>query len=335
MIRLRDWRSGVMHRGTSLLELLVVISILSFLGSLLLPAVIHSRSASRRVQCANNLRQLSLAASNFHAYRNEFPAGLEQSEWRTPPRFRGTSLFCFLLPYLEENNVVRDWDYESPLANAAGGRSSRTAALIPTLLCPADFVSSEPVKVGDNYFGLTSYGGNGGTRSVDPLLATTDGLFHTTGPASEPTRDQRPTKHSEITDGTSKTFLLGERRHTDTLYESFAEASWTESLRYLGRWAAVGGRRRIADVTMSAYGGLNYQLPFDYETRQNAVPPLPTSRDFSIYEDRRVSSYGSEHPSGSNFAYVDGSVHFHVDCIEPTMLTALCTRAAEELVDER
>ncbi len=322
-------------RGFTLVELLVVIAVVGTLSALLLPAVQASREAVRRVQCGNQLKQLALAAHNYHTARAMFPPGLEQHEVSSPPRFRGTSLFTFLLPYLEQGNVLRDWDYDAPLDNTKGGRSARSATVLPVLLCPSESIEENPVAVAGRYYGMTSYGGNGGTCSYYPDQATCDGIFHTTGPASLPKPDQQPVSFAMVRDGTSKTILFGERSHDDPNIETFADSHWAEPLKYLGRWAAIGGRKRIADVTLSAQVPINYRIPVTFGDRGQADPPLETSRDFEIYEDRRKCAFGSSHPHGVNVAMADGSVHFLRESLPLETLQALCTRAGGELVADR
>ncbi|HUT11569.1 MAG TPA: DUF1559 domain-containing protein [Thermoguttaceae bacterium] len=317
----------------SLVELLTVIAIIGMLTALLLPAVQSSRAAARRLQCANNLRQLALAAWKFQTSQQTFPPGLCQSHFPSPPTYRGTSLFVYLLPYLEYASLTEGWNHQEPLANTEGGPEARTAAVIPGLLCPDDLIAPNPIAQGGRYYGMTSYGGNGGTRSYFPDLATVDGIFHTTGPASSPAPNQHRVRLEMVRDGTSTTLMFGERDHDDRNFETFAQVGWVDSLASVGSWGAIGGKRRIVDVTMSGHAPINYRLPFGYDNRLSACPPAGSRQDFAYYEDLRFCAWGSRHAAGANFAMVDGSVRFLDDELPLAILQALSTRDGGEVVD--
>jgi prepilin-type N-terminal cleavage/methylation domain-containing protein/prepilin-type processing-associated H-X9-DG protein len=320
------------RRGAfTLVELLVVIAIIGLLIALVLPAVQAAREAARRAHCINNLKQLALAAHQYHDAHRTFPPGLNQFEGPTSPRYFGTSLFAFLLPCFEQGTLAARWDWGAPMNNTLGGATANSATILPILLCPSDSGYENPFVRGGRYYGVTNYGGNGGSRSYFPDLATADGVFHTTGPASFPVQNQSGVTLAAILDGSSNTLLLGERILRDGNYETFAAAGWTESQGEFGAWAAVGGRKRIGDVTMSAYAPLNYRLPFDYEHRQTANPPAD-SATFTYYEDLRKCAYGSRHSGGANFALADGSARFLGDGIPLVTLRALSTRSGGEAV---
>ena len=159
-----------------------------------------------------------------------------------------------------------------------------------------------------------------------------DGIFHTTGPASEPNPNQRAVRLREVTDGASKTLLLGERNHNDPNFETFAAQGWTDSLKTWVPWGPSAGRKAAGQVIMSASGPINYQIPFNAAGTANASPPANNATAFQDYADMRLTAWGSNHPSGANFATADGSVRFLADDLPIEILQALSTRAGGEPV---
>ena len=99
------------RRGFTLIELLVVIAIIAVLLGLLLSAVQASREAARRAQCRNNLKQLAVAAHHFHDARGRFPTGAHLSVDDGSRPTMGTNVWVELLPYIEQDNLHRNWDF--------------------------------------------------------------------------------------------------------------------------------------------------------------------------------------------------------------------------------
>jgi prepilin-type N-terminal cleavage/methylation domain-containing protein/prepilin-type processing-associated H-X9-DG protein len=321
------------HRGGfTLIELLVVIAIIAILIGMILPAVQKVREAAARIQCANNLKQLGLAAHDYHGVYGTFPPGLEQAGFAAAPKYRGVSLFVRLLPYLEQDNLYRGWDFTNPLNNTAGGAKARTATVLSGLVCPSDRIPTNPADTGGGrWYGLTSYGGNGGARSFDPQFASADGVFFTTGPASQPAPNQAPVRIADVTDGLSNTLLFGERRHYDPNHDSFVAALGTGGqaltpIELVGAWGTSAGRVAVGDVTLSAFAPINYLVPQPYSRAASMTPPVTSADSYSYYNDRRMCAFGSNHPGGANFTLADGSVRFIQDSIPLATLQRLAVR---------
>jgi prepilin-type N-terminal cleavage/methylation domain-containing protein len=188
--------------GFTLIELLVVIAIIAILIGLLLPAVQKVREAAARVQSANNLKQIGLAANTFYSTHDSFPpmfgtltAGAADTA--------GGSVFYHLLPYLEQDNLHR-----------MGVDASRSMQL-KVLQAPLD--RSYP-STGTYMVPLSGQQGSTNYPTLYPVWASTANT--TWGVSSYSANWQvfgdTPAKLGKVSDGLSNTFIFGEKYATMT-----------------------------------------------------------------------------------------------------------------------
>jgi prepilin-type N-terminal cleavage/methylation domain-containing protein/prepilin-type processing-associated H-X9-DG protein len=316
------------RQGFTLIELLVVITIIAVLIGLLLPAVQAVRESARRTQCANRLRQLALAAQLYHEPWDSFPPGVDRNNTSNK-----SSLFVFMLPYIEDGSLYEQW------AQPNADHAVLAGTVLSSLICPDDPIPCNPV-LHTTYYGLTSYGGCGGTRSFSPCAASpscpqkVDGIFFEVGAYSRPLGGQRTVSMAMIDDGASNTLLLGERSHSDPNFDSFTSMGWGkgQTLGLYGFWTGSCGSYALADVTLSSYAPINYRVPGSYANRATMNPPVNSSSAFTYYEDLRLCAFGSQHPGGANFATADGATRFFNDSMALNVLQALSTRSGHEPV---
>lgn len=183
------------ERGFTLIELLVVISIMGILVGLLLPAVQMARESARRIQCANNVKNIGLALHNFaDAYRT-LPAGSE-SRLHTYHAWSGR-----ILPYIEQAAIYAQLDF-SKAWDANGTNVSASRKHVPLYICPSARLE---------FAGKQDYGGIVGTALV-PLPAGT-GPHDAFGCGTLiRTSAEQPSavRFAGITDGLSMTLAVGE-----------------------------------------------------------------------------------------------------------------------------
>jgi prepilin-type N-terminal cleavage/methylation domain-containing protein/prepilin-type processing-associated H-X9-DG protein len=217
--------------GFTLVELLVVIAIIGVLVALLLPAVQSAREASRRTKCTNSLRQFGLAFQNHHDILGIFPDGGEN--W-SPTAFPRTMLNGSpatapnqnwgwgyqILPYIEQQAVWQAPD-DAQVRGATLGIYFCSSRRKPMAIVVGPTTPQIPA-------GMIDYVGNAGVEPFQPPMQTqtvngiavdipgaavgngTDGVV-VRKPGTYPNRSQS-LRLSIITDGTSNTLLIGEKR---------------------------------------------------------------------------------------------------------------------------
>jgi prepilin-type N-terminal cleavage/methylation domain-containing protein/prepilin-type processing-associated H-X9-DG protein len=349
-------------RGFTLIELLVVIAIIAVLIGLLLPAVQAAREAARRAQCVNNLKQLGLAAHNYHSANGTFPMGMSLA-WTG---YGGGYYFdwgnwsaqSLLLSYLEQAPLYNAVNFSTAPFSYEGYYTCSTAYLtrIASFLCPSDGFAGVQ--------NINSYRGSIGT-TIQSNFPDVNGVFSLSDPYGAP---RKTIGINDITDGTSNTIAFGEAlvgapgrgngyrgnginvglRNSCTFctanppdIQSRTAADLSNALAQCNAFWQTLGPGSTNKQGMKDYIGEYWALGERGFTLFNTVLP-PNSQPWgqcklvgklnSAPNETQFADAGSNHPGGANFTMADGSVRFIKNTISMPIYWALGTRAYGEVI---
>lgn len=302
----RPMKPRTRYRGFTLLELLLVISIIAILIALLLPAVQQAREAARRTQCKNNLAQLAIALHNYHMSFECLPPGTVSDTGPVTTVESGYhhSWMVQLLAVVDQYPLFQKCDFNFGAYAPANAVVRQT--LIPTYQCPSDW-SRQPHK-----YPVASYAGCTGGSDV-PIDGDNDGLLYLNSSIS----------YRQIRDGTSNTILAGERRFDDVPFKDLGWMSGTSAtLRNTG--VNINQVMYTAGGNFSTYG--NYSsVEYEDSSAEADDPPPP---------ELQTGGFSSCHMGGAQFALADGSVRFLSENMDPLTFSHLGNREDGKIVGE-
>jgi prepilin-type N-terminal cleavage/methylation domain-containing protein/prepilin-type processing-associated H-X9-DG protein len=342
-------------RGFTLIELLVVIAIIGLLIALLLPAVQSAREAGRRMQCANNLKQIGLALHNYHGSKLCFPPGYVDGNTvaasdATHDVGPGWGWASYILPYLDETNTWSQINFS--VAVGTGTNTTVSQQALPMYQCPSDplqqafgvwnwnnnFSSTICTVAHANYVGcngwvecLANAGGlyvpdptnlgaedndAGPTGSAQPTGLAGDGLFY---------RNSHNT-FKNVKDGLSRTIIVGERS------SDHSPSTWTGAVAggACPAWMASTDPPYTAPTNPPQIEYAQADYGEALVLGHGNATHVPCA-DFPIYDPDTM--YSMHAGRGCNFLMGDGSVTFLTQEIDGYVYQHLCTIAGGEIDD--
>ncbi len=326
--------------GFTLVELLVVIAIIGILVALLLPAIQAAREAARRTECINRLKQIGVALHNYSDNHKVFPPALLASGRYNSAAYhaarggvKNTTGWAMLLPFLEQNALYQQYEFGAPSSvSSPYGIPNPPAPLntdlvndgvynvyLSALVCPSypDTRQQSTASAGDPaqfYSRRNAYR----TTYVFSTGVFTDynspwdangadirrGAFGNDGAAS----------FAAVTDGTANSIAVG---------EAWGGAFKTDG--NYGPWGMTGTHTcchgRVVSLSTAAVDSLDTNpTSSNFFGNWNINGPWQGRADGKTY----AWVFGSKHPGGAQFVFVDASTHFLNESIDYLTLLRLC-----------
>jgi prepilin-type processing-associated H-X9-DG protein/prepilin-type N-terminal cleavage/methylation domain-containing protein len=292
--------------GFTLVELLVVITIIGILIALLLPAVQAAREAARRMQCSNNLKQVGLAVLNY-----------EQVNGCLPPTPQGAgsmahTVLVRILPFLEGENLITGYRYDVRIYDPPNDKIIRRQ--VPAYQCPSDDAAGRLCSNSMSRSNVVVNYGNGGWYS--PPGTNIEQMRGPFKPTALTNYGLGAVRIADIKDGTACTamaseVIAGKKDDPDNLKHD-ARGLWL--------WITAGACNYEHELTPNSSSGDRLYLS-SAERDCHAEPDMPCDDSAGSDDSKCYAAARSRHPGGVNVVFCDGHLGFAPDTVDATVWT--------------
>jgi prepilin-type N-terminal cleavage/methylation domain-containing protein/prepilin-type processing-associated H-X9-DG protein len=317
---MRPIRRTPQSTGFTLIEVLVVITIVGLLIALLLPAIQAAREGARRVQCQNNLKQIGLALNQYHDAWHVFPAAYLPyfSFINNDELGAGLAWGVRILPYLEQQALYNTVNFNFLIDS---GQTTALSSSLTVYLCPSAGGGEKPIEIAPSVWlngpapaqYVASAGWIDSTHIDAGRQIPGTGVFFPNGHVAI----------VDIIDGTSTTLMVGERSR------NVADAIWSMvsgNSRLSGSFCTKGTwsvQSCVSDIflVIGRTGPSSDIVSGDIP--QGATPNA---------RGAGADGFWSHHPGGCSFLFGDGSVRFVKETVTAGVFQALATRGGGEAI---
>lgn len=360
------YKSSAQRRSAfTLVELLVVIAIIGILVALLLPAIQAAREAARRTKCVNNLKNIGLACLNYESANKCYPPSSTIARNSKYPTANGLSWCVLILPYVEESgigdsiktyvdnyrkaNTNNDGSPQDPDVYDPAFSTQSNAAELTLYQCPSD-QTAEIVDKFNKSFKSGSYSGVAGSYKSRPGASTCPSDYTAAGYLKIPCVTDLnidgmlfpggsvKVRTKSVTDGTSKTLMIGERWYQLRV--------WTAGNYYSGMMGSGIKTSFPTSVPTGSYSSAAKNIS------QN-IPPNPNLDVVGCYSGHDNATdrpnmanlgvcktpfndlpFGSFHPGVTHFVRADGGTEVIANDIDLAVYAAFASRNGGEVFNQ-